>query len=211
MQIDRSKFLLLTTSLSAGVALVASVAGGAGCSSTNATADAGATDATTGVPDSGGELDSSTSDGAADGGDGGACLGDVGSPTCELGADAGDGGPVCQMSCVAALTNLRPAIADQAGKCLLDLPTCEGGGADVEACFSQAIAKACPAADAPAFCDRLASICIDAGAPDAGAEATSKCGAIASALNATGRSTLETCVIESGCFNTFDTCVAQLK
>lgn len=210
MHIDRTKFLLLTTTLSAGVALVASVVGGAGCSSTNAT-DAGGTDANTSVPDSGGELDSSTSDGAADGGDAGACLGDLGSPTCELGADAGDGGVVCQTSCVAALTNLRPAIADQAGKCLLELPTCEGGGADVDACFDKAIAKACPAADAPEYCTRLAALCNDAGAPDAGAEATAKCGAIASALNSTGRIALETCVIESGCINSFDTCVAGLK
>ncbi len=216
MQIDRSKFLLLTTTISAGVALVASVAGGAGCSSTAATADAGGTDGSTSVVDSGGETDSSTSDGSADGGDGGACLGDLGTPSCEAlgdgGADGGaDSGADCQLSCVQALTNLRPAVADQAGKCLLGLPTCEGGGPDVVACFDEAVAKACPAPDAPAFCARLESLCVDAGAPDAGAEASAKCGAIASALNATGRTTLESCVIESGCALSFDTCVAQLK
>ncbi len=209
MQIDRSKFLLLTTTISA--ALVAGVAGGAGCSSTNATADAGAADANNSVIDSGGEVDSSTSDGAVDGGDGGACLGDIGAPTCELGADAGDGGAACQTNCIAALTYLRPAVADQAGKCLLGLPTCEGGAADVAACFDDAIEKACPEPDAPAFCARVASNCIDAGASDAGADVTSKCAAIASALSATGRSTLETCVTESGCINSFDTCVDGLK
>ena len=207
MKIDRSKFLLLTTTISA--ALVAGVAGSAGCSSTNATNDAGGVDANT-TADSGGEVDSGTSDGAVDGGDAGACLGDIGSPTCELGADAGDGGLVCQTSCVAALTNLRSAVADQAGKCLLGLPTCEGGGAEVAACFEDAIKKACPDPDAPAFCARVAANCNDAGAADAGAAVTSKCAAIASALNATGRSTLETCVTESGCINSFDTCVDGL-
>lgn len=157
-----------------------------------------------------------TSDGSADRGDGGACLGDLGTPSCgalgDGGADGGaDSGADCQLSCVQALTNLRPAVADQAGKCLLGLPTCEGGGPDVVACFDEAVAKACPAPDAPAFCARLESLCVDAGAPDAGAEASAKCGAIASALNATGRTTLESCVIESGCALSFDTCVAQLK
>jgi hypothetical protein len=201
MQIDRSKFLLLTTAISASVALAGFV-GASGCSTSSTATDGGTTDASSSTTD-GSSTDGSTTD-AADGGEAGACLDDiVGSPTCE--ASGAVIGSTCQTKCTAAEFNFAAGVAAEIAPCILAIPSCDATPAAVTACIEAAIPKACPGVNASA-CTSMAATC-----SDGDATFLTKCNAIVPALRTGGLVAFETCVTEGGCATPIDTCIANLK
>lgn len=189
MKVDRARFLLLTTALSAGTAVGVM---GMGCSVTSTASDGGTPatdDAATGTDSS--TTDSSTTDG---GGDGGACLANEGlAPTCE-GASLS-----CAATCAGFLPNYKNAVGRAIVECILALPTCEGATVEVANCVQKALGKACADPTAKTFCDPLVVSCGGAdGGADAGASRLpqSECEDIATGLNATGRAALTSCITE---------------
>lgn len=222
MKIDKSRFLLLTTSLAAtATALaVATVA----CNSTSTSTDAGDQQPST-TPDGGGNT--TNSEGGTDGGGGEQCLGTDGtapmcSPTGEGGGDdaGADGGATvakCQFECQSAVSTFKTGVAVAINSCLdkaVADPTVEGACAGaLPGCASEAIAQACDDPTAAEFCTTTLAQCggDDAGA-DAGAGAITqdKCIAVAKALSGEGKTTLTTCITEGNdCGSCFATASGQ--
>ncbi len=209
MKVDRAKFLLLTGALSAA-ATTAVVA----CSVSSTTNNNGTTPpATPPASDDGGGSDGASADASGDGGDGGACLGDS---TSEGGGDAGAlcGTATCSTTCNDVVANFRAGVAEATIKCLLALPTCEGGGTSETAnCANDAIAKACddPSFDAKAACATMAASCNGDGG-DGGSFNQATCVSLMTALTPTARATFTSCITEGGglgsgaCTSTPQTC-----
>ena len=186
MKIDRSRFLLLTSALSA-VTLGTMATGGCSSSATNAMTDAGVTPDSATTPesstaDSSVAVEDSSADGAA------ACLGDT--------APDRDGGFDCSMtvcSCASYTTNYRAAVADFINSCVLSLPTCES--TDTRPCVEQALAKTCADPTATTFCTPLVTLCAgNAGDGGLAPLTQAACETLATGLSTAGRTLLTTCL-----------------
>jgi hypothetical protein len=187
MNVDRARFLLLTTALSAASAVAMSATG---CSATSDTKDSGTTEPTPGT-DSGTDAyaaDAYTADSSTDSG---ACLDDTGlAPTCE-GAVA-DCATICQHFIPTYKNGVGRAIAD----CIVALPSCVGADAAIASCVDKALAAACPDPTAEGYCNPLFLACGD---PDAGDGGTASlpladCIDLAKGLNAQGRTDFSACI-----------------
>lgn len=204
MQIDRSRFLVLTGALAA--ASLGAVAGASGCTIvTN-----NGTDASTPGPDGStpGTDGSAAGDGSTNGdsaADASTCLGDdkVLNPSCA--SLAGDGGVnncvqdpnIGQPACADFQAGLRNGVAREAVQCLVTLPTCEGLATDpVADCAIKAMKKSCPTTEAAALCKKAVADCAAASITPDVSEA--ECTSIASGLNAAGRQAFTDCATE-GC------------
>ncbi len=210
MQIDRSRFLVLTGALA--TASLGAVAGASGCTIvTNNGTDASVTsDGSTPQNDGATTGDGSTTgDGAADAS---TCLGDdkLLNPSCA--SLAGDGGVtncvqdpnIGQPACADFQVGFRNGVAREAVQCLVTLPTCEGLATDpVADCAIKAMKKSCPTAEAATLCKKAVTDCAAASITPTVSEA--ECTAIASGLNAAGRQAFTDCVTE-GCSLTDTSC-----
>jgi len=204
MNVNRSRFLLLTAALAAG-------AGGCTINNTTVNGDGGASqdasvsDSTTGDGGGGDAGTDSAGDDGGDGGEGGTCDDTVGTvPDCAMLADAGvgDGGTSCAQgtafpaACGAWAANLKNKVAASAINCAVALPSCESG-AGLATCLSGAINAACNDSTAATTCNAITAICADAGA-DAGPTLVD-CQQALSGLNQMGRDAIQTCFREGAC------------
>jgi hypothetical protein len=202
MNIDKSRFLLLVTTLSASSAAALAVA--SGCTVNNTTVDAGngsLPDSSTEGPDLGDG--STTSD---DGGDAGACLGNT-KPiqSCDSegladGGDAGDAGAAaCLYDCNRFADEFTSEVAQNMRECMDLAPTCEGTS---EGCALKALARACDDPTATTYCANLLSCGTPDGGFDAGpgtsSNAQTQCVTVVRALKQSTRDALTTCVTSSG-------------
>ena len=193
MQIDRARFLFLTTTLAATTALTFT-GGLGGCSKTDTTTDGGGTETDASNADS--SVDSSIADASdASTGDATTCLDDDGvAPNC----DSFDGGAMCSVQCGSVSRHLKHQVAVKAAGCI-DMnmnvsPTCEGGS---PACVEAALASACDDPTAAPFCADFVPKCEDAGAgADGGVFTQAECVTFVRGLNAGGRAALT----DQGCF-----------
>jgi len=210
MNVDKARFLLLTTAISAATAVALSASG---CtvqekdkdtgSSGNTPTDSGGggADATT----DGSTTDSSTQDGG-DGGDGGACLTDDGvAPTC---SDAGTG-YTCEDACGRYGVNFKKGLARSIKDCFYKLPTCEGADVDKQACVDTAARAACADPTAVTYCATL--YCSTSTNP--GTLQKDDCEAVAKLLSTTGRTNFTTCITEAGgaCSATAELCLDAIQ
>lgn len=189
MKVDRARFLLLTTALSAATAVAISATG---CTLKSEASDGGSTP-TTPTNDSGSDgapdaaSDGYTADSAT--GDGGACLDDTGlAPTCE-GANTS-----CTATCEHYLTTFKKDVARAIAGCIVALPSCEGATLEVTDCVQNALARACPDPTAEGFCEPLATTCNGDGSSTAFSK--SDCTDVATGLSKAGRTQLSGCVQE---------------
>lgn len=188
MNVDRAKFLLLTTALSAATVVAATASGCTVKSVDNGTSGT----VTPPTPTDDGGVDAYAADAyVADGyaPDGGACLDDTGAaPSCA-------GAPTdCATACAHYLTNYTNGVGRAIADCIVKLPTCESATTQISACVQGALALACPDPTAEAFCEPISTSC----GTDAGVAAFDKteCSDLAKGLNATGRTALSSCVTE---------------
>jgi hypothetical protein len=210
MNVDRARFLLLTTALSAATAVAVSATG---CSATSDTKDGGTTNTT---PDTdSGTADSSTDAYAADGDtDGGACLDDTGlAATC-------DGVPAdCSTICEHYLPTFKKGVARAITGCLVKLPTCEGAQVEIANCVQNALGQACPDPTAEDYCNPLSEACGGADGGDAGMSTLPRadCIDLAAGLNDTGRTAFTTCITEGAdagagyCIADPNTCIDAIE
>ena len=209
MNVDRARFLLLTTALSAATAVAMSASG---CTVANETKDGGTTDPNP-TTDSGSGTDATTDAYTADGAtDGGACLDDTGlAPTCE--GAALDCATICQHYIPTYKNGVGRAIAD----CIVKLPTCEGAQVEIANCVQNALGAACPNPTAEGYCVPLSTACGAADGGDAGAAAlpVADCIDLATGLNATGRTAFTACLndnMDAGyCVANPNTCIDTIE
>jgi hypothetical protein len=209
MKVDRTRFLLLTTALSAAT-VVGAMATGCSITNTNTTADGGVSPVT---GNDAGDTDATADAGYVDGGDSGACLANDGlAPTCE-GASLS-----CSPICVGVATNYKSAVGRAIVDCLLALPTCESAQNEIAACFQSALGRACPDSTATTECTPLVAAC-DADGGTVGDGGTSviaqtECVDLVTGLNATGRTTFTTCVTEGTvgyCSSSASLCIGAMQ
>lgn len=215
MQIDKSRFLFLTSSLAATAAAVVVSTSACGTTTTATDTDAGTDDPT--ADDSG--TDGGSSDGSA--GDGSsstdasdaavACLGTDGTaPFCGPEIEGVDGGPPakCQFECSNVSKIFKTGVAVEISACLdkdVPDPTVEGACfAGVAPCVEGALAKACEDDTAAAYCTTLLAGCGDAAPVPSQAD----CIGVVSALSAAGKTSLSDCTAEGGCGGCFDSVAA---
>lgn len=191
MNVDKARFLLLTTAISAATAVALSASG---CTVQSKDKDTGSSGNTPPV-DGGGGTDA-PSDGyvadSSDAGDGSvACLGDDGmGPVC---SDAGTG-YTCEDACTKYGVNFKKAIARSIKDCFYKLPTCEGATAQRLACVDNAAQAACPDPTTEAFCAPL--YCATSTAM--GTLQKADCAAVGKLLSTAGRTAFTTCINEAG-------------
>ena len=188
MNVDRARFLLLTTALSAATAVAMSATG---CSATSETTDGGATQTTPGT-DSGTDAytaDAYTGDSSTE--DAGACLNDTGlAATCE-------GAPLdCATICEHYLPTFTKGVARAITACIIALPTCAGADAAIANCVQNALGAACPDPAAEGYCLPLSNACGDGDGGDAGAATLplADCIDLAQGLNTQGRTAFTACI-----------------
>lgn len=207
MNVDRARFLLLTTALSAATAVAMSATG---CTVVNDdTKDSGATVPTPGT-DSGADAytaDAYTADSSTE--DGGACLDDTGlAPTCE-GAAAD-----CASLCQHYVPNFKNGVGRAITECIIKLPSCTGVDAVLAKCVQDALAQACPDPTAEDFCAPLSTSC-GPGDGGVGSLPLSKCNPVAAGLNTTGRAALSACLndgMDAGyCVADPDICINDIE
>lgn len=220
MNVDRTKFLLLTGAIAAATV----VAAGAGCSTVSESGnDAGNRSDTGSGTDSGGD---SSTDASTDADGGTACLDDT-LPSTEGGGDAGVDADVdadtdaavigpcgapdpangCANICGGDINpHFKKGVAAAIDKCLLTIPQCETASVEMEGCIEDALDQACPDTTADTFCTPLVSACDaaadggDAGDVDGGAAdklfTQKNCVKIAQGLNQAGRDAFQICISE---------------
>jgi hypothetical protein len=195
MNIDKHRFLLLTSSLAAGTVAIAASQIACQTVANDAKNDASAPATTF---DSGSPVTPSES--TSDAGDAGACLGNEGAaPLCgpaQEGEDAG-GYAQCSYECTQLTTNFKTAVAREMSACLdrkLALPTTEGCAAATVPCATEVLAKACDDPTATTFCTTWLASCGDAGPTPTASECTT----LVRATTAAGRTTLQSCATEGG-------------
>lgn len=206
MNVDRARFLLLTTALTAATAVALSASG---CTVVSDNTDGGSTpvtpfDAATGT-------DSSTDAYVAPDGnyaDASTCLADDGlAPTCEGNADG-----TCTAICNGYIPNYNKGVARAIADCLEALPTCTGAETAIANCVQVALAAACADPSAATFCAPLVAQC-SADATGSPLNQT-ECQDLAVGLNSTGRGVFTTC-IEGGtagyCGDNPSACIDQLE
>ncbi len=200
MKIDRTRFLLLSTSLAAATA--AAVLSTTGCQNTTTDTDAGTTaendSGTTPTSDSG-----ATSDDAGDAA--AACLGNdpAKGPYCGPSGEGGDPdageadagpAPKCPAGCSSFSNYFKSEVAKGLNDCLEAAPTCEGLESS---CVDKVLAQACTDQGAVDFCTGLAATCGDAGAGDSdGGTAFSQesCLKVANGLSDNGKTFVTSCI-----------------
>jgi hypothetical protein len=188
MNVDRARFLLLTTALSAATAVALSASG---CTVKNDATDAGTTNPNP-TTDSGTDAytaDAYTGDSSTE--DGGACLDDTG-----LAASC-DGVPAdCSTICQHYLPTFKKGVARSITACLVKLPTCEGAQVEIANCVQNALGAACPDPTAEGYCGPLSTTCGDADGGDAGMATlpVADCIDLASGLNDQGRAAFTACI-----------------
>ena len=187
MIVDRARFLLLTTALSAATAVAASASG---CSATSDTKDSGTTQT---IPvDSGADgytADAYTGDSSTE--DGGACLDDTGlAPTCEGAALD------CSSICTHYIPIFKKGVGRAITECIIKLPTCESADVALAKCVDDALAAVCPDPTAEDFCAPLSTACGpgDGGDGGVGSLPLAKCNPLAAGLNAQGRTEFKACL-----------------
>lgn len=196
MNVDKARFLLLTTALSAATA-VASAA--SGCSSTSDAKDGGTT-TTTPTPEAGG-TDASTADAST--ADANACLDDTGlAPTCQ----GSSSDVTCASTCNALTAHYKMGVARAIGDCIMQLPACEGAINQIDSCVQSALEKACPDPTAEGYCTPLSMACADDGAATTLTQAD--CLNVARALTTQGRTSFEACVHGNSADADVNYCVA---
>lgn len=209
MNVDKARFLLLTTAISAATAVALSASG---CTVQEKDKDTGSSG---NVPtDSGGGTDSSTdaytgdssAEDAGDASDGGACLEDDGiAPVC---SDAGTG-YTCEDACDRYGVNFKKGIARSIKDCFYKLPTCEGADADRLACVDDAARAACADPTAATFCAPL--YCSTSTAP--GTLQKDDCEAVVKLLSTAGRTNFTNCITEAGgaCDPNAELCITTIQ
>jgi hypothetical protein len=185
MNVDRARFLLLTTALSAATAVAASASG---CTVKNDETDAGTT--VTPGTDSGTDAytnaDAYTADSSIE--DAGACLDDTGlAPTCEGAALD------CASLCAHYLPNFKNGVGRAITECIIKLPTCESADVALAKCVDDALAAACPDPTAEDFCAPLSNAC-GPGDGGVGSLPLTACNPVAAGLNTAGRNELAGCL-----------------
>jgi len=215
MNVDRTKFLLLTGAIAAATV----VAAGAGCNTVTENSNDAGNGTDTGIEsDSGGD---SSSDASTDADGGTACLDDT-LPSTE-GGDAGVDADVDADTDAAAIgpcgaadpangcanvcggdinPHFKAGVAAAIDKCLLTIPQCETASVEMEGCIEDALDLACPDTTADTFCTPLVSACdaaSDAGDADGGVDklfTQKNCVKIAQGLNQAGRDAFQICINE---------------
>src|SRR5438552_3609612 len=120
MNVDRARFLMLTTALSAATAVAASVGG---CTVTSSDAPTPVITPGSDAATDGAGYDAYYSDSSTE--DGGACLDDTGAaPSC-TGAQLG-----CDTVCNHYTGNFKTGVAREIASCIVKLPSCESPAAD---------------------------------------------------------------------------------
>jgi hypothetical protein len=209
MNVDRARFLLLTTALSAATAIAVSASG---CTVVSDKSDGG----TVTPPvdnDAATPYDSGTDAYyATDASDASACLTDDGiAPTCEGATNA-----ACGTLCQNYLPNYKKGVSRAIAECLLALPSCEAGvdeGA-IANCVQISLAKACPDPSAATFCTPLVTQCgADGGVSNLD---QTECQDLIVGLNDTGRTAFTSCVTEGNttpgyCQADPSSCIDQLE
>ena len=196
MKIDKTRFLLLTTSIAATAA--AAIVSTTGCSSTTTKTDAGSSSGSTPTDSGTTDEDATTTDGGTDTdatADGGACLANTGAaPMCGPAGEGEDAGGFakCATECDTVSANFKTDVAKSISDCMDLAPTCEGAA---EGCVAKAIAKACDDPDAVTFCTAAVASCTDAGATITQAD----CETLVRGMSVQGRTDLQSCVDESLC------------
>lgn len=207
MNVDKARFLLLTTAISAATAVALSASG---CTVQEKDKDTGSsgnvpTDSGGGGTDS--STDATTGDSSTDGGgDGGACLADDGiAPVC---SDAGTG-YTCETACTRYGVNFKKGIARNIKDCFYKLPTCEGADVDTRACVDNAARAACADPSAVTYCATL--YCATSTA--VGTLQKDDCEAVAKLLSTTGRTNFTSCITEAGgpCAANADLCIDTIQ
>jgi hypothetical protein len=190
MNVDRARFLLLTTAISAATAVALSASG---CSATTNQTDGGTVSPIPGDDAATTPTDSGTDAYSADASDGATCLTDDGiAPTCESAtADA-----TCTAQCQLYLPNYKKGVARAIADCVLALPSCEGGStnAGVANCVQIALASACADPSAATFCQPLVAECAADGGT--GALDQTECQDLAVGLSDAGRVEFTSCINE---------------
>ncbi len=176
MQIDRSRFLLLTAALAAstGCTIINNNAADSG----SGPVDTGTTSVDTGSGETStadtGTADTMATDGATEAdvvscddmtGTASSCSSIVGT-----GCHGGEAGPNgIDIQCDSYATNYKPRVASAAVDCMAKLgsPTCEAVGLDFSTCDLAPLAAACPDPAAATFCAKVISDCsaAETGAP----------------------------------------------
>lgn len=209
MKIDKSRFLLLTTTLAATTAGAVAVTTTA-CNITNTT-DTDAGSATPGA-DAGNDKDSS-SDGSTSADAGAACLGTTGkAPFCGPEVEGTDAGvpAKCAFECSSVSKLFKTGVAAAISSCLdtrVSDPTVEGACYDeLTPCVEGALAGACDDSTAATYCTTTLQACGDAGTVPSQAD----CVRVVKALSADGRTALTNCTVESAgdcgaCFDALKT------
>jgi hypothetical protein len=200
MKIDRAGFLFLATALAAGGGCIITSgdddsAGGGGDHSGGTGSGAGGTGgaATGGAATGGGDV------GGAGGGTGGAgggtvCDDSVGDAVDCAGADDSLCGAFAVTACDGVQTVFKPAVAEAAAQCIVDLGPADDCGA-VYQCRSDALAGACPDSGADDLCVQILASCETSGYPVTAEE----CHGLVDGLNETGRGQVEICAVTDGC------------
>lgn len=205
MNVDKTKFLLLTGAISAATAVA--IATTSGCNTVNETSsDAGnGGDTGTTPPSTDGGGDSAT-DGGGDAGT--ACLDDTAPDGGSV--DAGDAALPdvcngtqangCDITCGDIATKFKAGVTYDIAQCLIKLPSCEGNAQGVGDCVAAALAKTCPDTTADSFCAPLVSACTADGGADAGDGGvvldTKTCTDLARGLSSNGRDKFQICIDE---------------
>ncbi|AUX46421.1 uncharacterized protein SOCE26_079270 [Sorangium cellulosum] len=211
MHLDRSRFLLLVTTIAAASCASGSEAPGSAAAGSGGAGGDGALGGGGGAG-GGGEAAGGGGGEAAGGGGGDAEGGGGGGGEAQGGGGAGGGG-ICDdtigspgicasdcegaSACPAVLSFLKPGVAEGLVVCLnaLDPDTCTRSG-DVDGCVRGALGASCPDSSADDDCARLAPLCENDAADAAW---LAGCHDVIDGLTEEGRRRMITCATEGGC------------
>jgi hypothetical protein len=188
MNVDKARFLLLTSALSAATVVAASASG---CSVTSTDTDAGTVTPVTPGTDAStvdaGDIDAYV-DGSTD--DAAVCLDDTGADASCAGVNA-----TCTTACEKYLPNFKRGVARSIVTCITALPTCDSAEMAIAACVQTALSQACTDPTAEGYCDPLVLEC-DGDSGTGTALDKTECSDLATGLNASGRTAFTSCVQE---------------
>ena len=214
MNIDRSRFLVLTAALAAassatGCTIIDERGQDAGgTSDTGSNDDTGTVTTDTAPADGGTDVATDTTPGdatsdatdakdATDADTGPTCDDSVGTPkACTL--VVGTGCTSAATSCPTWVANTKAKIAERTVDCLIAMPTCEGTGIDPSDCLIDALATACADDTAATLCQTWKDECSTNGTPVDASFTTEGCALQINGLSAAGRDQIHTCFVTEG-------------
>jgi hypothetical protein len=227
MNIDRSRFLVLTAALAAATSAAGCTiidergkdAGTTPDDTATASDTATTTDTATG---SDAATDSVAIDGTTDGGE--TATDADAAPACDdtvgtLKSCSSITGTGCTFeitTCGTFATNYKTGVANKAIDCYAtnSLPTCEGTGFDFKSCELDALKAACPDPTAATLCQKWKDDCATASTPvDPATFTVEGCQKLVNGLTATARSTVTTCFVTEGAcggVTSLDDCIRAL-